>query len=700
MSARTRFFRIAAAAFVVAFVFVLLAACTRPGMTLTIRPLRSSAPGDSPRSIWVMNISAGSAPKTDWNRITLGEGWRKGADPTLPSGAAALATDQTNEPLHYAVDDSIAEITFATGPTFGAVEIAAADKMQRVDLRADTPGLLKVQFRRPWLYKVHQWTPTYVALLLVATIALWMVLLVSWLALFRPELLARVAHRVRRLRADAAPAIVAVLPVSDERGAAFAAAALTTIPSAIGTCTGDDLAIDVSGVGKMYRMYDQPQDRLKQMLTRGRRNYGREFWALHNISFQVRRGETVGIIGRNGSGKSTLLQIITGTLAPTEGSVQVNGRVAALLELGSGFNPEFTGRENVFMNGAILGLSREEMEARFDEIATFADIGEFIDQPVKLYSSGMLVRLAFAVQACIDPDVLIVDEALAVGDVFFQQKCYRRLEALRQRGTTILFVSHGMGDVKQLCQRAILLHHGEAIFEGPAADTVSHYLLLEQTERAKELRLTNPAQTVPISTSGSEQQLLWPPPEVFFDISNVSQVSNGWAQCIGVALCNSQGDPARVFQEGEVASFFYEFELLHDIEVPIGGMDIENDKGILVHGKNSLQYDYTVPYEGIDRGSRLRFRQDVVLDIAVGEYTFEVGVATMNRADYELRSQLSTIDLYARIVRICHLHAAGSFVVVSPLRERPVELLHWGVANLRSDFQCDVIAEVQQVENG
>ncbi|MDW8356241.1 MAG: ABC transporter ATP-binding protein, partial [Bryobacterales bacterium] len=217
------------------------------------------------------------------------------------------------------------------------------------------------------------------------------------------------------------------------------------------------------------------------LLWRFGRHYGREFWALRNVSFEVRRGETVGIIGRNGSGKSTLLQIIAGTLAPTEGEVQVKGRVAALLELGSGFNPEFTGRENVYLNGTILGLSREEIDARFDDIVAFADIGGFIDQPVKFYSSGMMLRLAFAVSTTIDPDVLIIDEALAVGDVFFRQKCYRRLEDLRQRGVAILFVSHAMLDVKQLCDRAVLLDQGRTIFKGRAGEAVERYYLLNQS---------------------------------------------------------------------------------------------------------------------------------------------------------------------------------------------------------------------------
>jgi lipopolysaccharide transport system ATP-binding protein len=204
--------------------------------------------------------------------------------------------------------------------------------------------------------------------------------------------------------------------------------------------------VRVQGLGKMHRIYQRPQDRLKQMLlSRLGRSWGHEFWALRDVSFEVARGERFGIIGRNGSGKSTLLQIVAGIMAPSAGEVLVGGRVAALLELGSGFNPEFTGRENAIMNGSILGVPAAEMEARLDRIADFADIGEFFDQPVKLYSSGLFLRLAFAVATSVDADLVLIDEALAVGDVFFQQKCYRRLEALRDDGVSVLLVSHSIG---------------------------------------------------------------------------------------------------------------------------------------------------------------------------------------------------------------------------------------------------------------
>lgn len=218
-----------------------------------------------------------------------------------------------------------------------------------------------------------------------------------------------------------------------------------------------EIAIRVDGASKCYHIYDRPQDRLKQALWRGRRQYFHEFWALRDVSFEIRRGETVGIIGRNGSGKSTLLQMICGTLMPTTGRIEVNGRVAALLELGAGFNPEFSGRENVYMNASILGLSKTGIDERYDDIVAFADIGDFIGQPVKTYSSGMFVRLAFAVIAHVDADILLIDEALAVGDVFFQQKCMRYLREFQERNGSILFVSHDMAAVSALCQRGLLL---------------------------------------------------------------------------------------------------------------------------------------------------------------------------------------------------------------------------------------------------
>ena len=236
-----------------------------------------------------------------------------------------------------------------------------------------------------------------------------------------------------------------------------------------------DFAIRATAVGKCYQMYEQPLDRLKQSFWRTRRRFYREFWALRGVTFEIGKGETVGIIGSNGSGKSTLLQIICGTLNPTEGELRVDGQIAALLELGTGFNPEFTGRENVYMNAAIMGLSRAEIDSRYDAIAAFADIGSFIEQPVKTYSSGMYVRLAFAVAVNVSPDILVVDEALAVGDARFQQKCMAKIRAFCQTGTVIL-VSHDTAAVTELCSRAIWVEAGMIRMDGPPKHVVEKYL--------------------------------------------------------------------------------------------------------------------------------------------------------------------------------------------------------------------------------
>ncbi|CAH1077468.1 ABC transporter ATP-binding protein [Candidatus Nitrotoga sp. 1052] len=281
---------------------------------------------------------------------------------------------------------------------------------------------------------------------------------------------------------------------------------MPTCPSPLTTPQGaGDIAIRVSNLSKCYQLYDNPRDRLKQFVmpklcraipalrkffpgpslrsphsalptSKSDPTFYKEFWALKDVSFEIKKGETVGIIGRNGSGKSTLLQLICGTLSPTSGSVETYGRIAALLELGSGFNPEFTGRENVYMNAAVLGLSKEEIDARFDDIASFADIGDFIEQPVKTYSSGMFVRLAFAIQANVDPEILIVDEALAVGDAYFVHRCMLRFNELQKSGTTILFVSHDASSVRSLCSRAMWLVDGGIKEEGDSSRVVDTYL--------------------------------------------------------------------------------------------------------------------------------------------------------------------------------------------------------------------------------
>lgn len=463
--------------------------------------------------------------------------------------------------------------------------------------------------------------------------------------------------------------------------------------------SSDEIVIDVQGLSKRYEIYASPRDRLKQLIfpsLRGLTNrvssrlglaqprkiptYYREFWALRDISFQVHRGETLGIIGRNGSGKSTLLQILAGTLAPTNGDAKVRGRIAALLELGSGFNPDFTGRENVFLNGRILGLSQNDIEARYEQIVEFADIGEFIDEPVKTYSSGMFVRLAFAVQAHIDASIVIIDEALAVGDVFFRQKCYARLEQLRISGSAILLVSHSMPDIEQYCGRAILLDCGIQRFTGPATEATKHYYQLHQAsapkmQRAIESPRTNPAAPV------SKFSALRPPHEAFLDLSTKPQVSNGQAQCVCVALCNEAGQPCNTFRQGERAVFYYEFAVHENIGAPICGIVISNERGIIVFGKNNWQYDEVSVTES-RAGAQILCTQEVVLDLGPGEYVFELGLVATLLPFWEKRHDISHEETHAIFTRICHVANVGSFSVGLAQKNGVSTLTHHGIANL------------------
>src|SRR4029079_12206252 len=267
------------------------------------------------------------------------------------------------------------------------------------------------------------------------------------------------------------------------------------------------IAVSVESVSKQYRIYDRPADRLKETLTRGRWKAHREFWALKDISFEIEAGTTTGIIGPNGSGKSTPLQIITGTLEPTQGRVWFEGRVAALLELGAGFNAEFTGIENIFMNASLLGLSKAETEALLPEIASFAEIGDFIYQPLKTYSSGMYVRLAFAVAIAVSPQILIIDEALAVGDAVFQHRCTRRIKEMQENGTTILFVSHDPGAIRALCSRAILLNHGQMEADGPPSEVLARYqkVIMAQEAAYAEGQLNRQNELLPSQTQASAE---------------------------------------------------------------------------------------------------------------------------------------------------------------------------------------------------
>ena len=341
--------------------------------------------------------------------------------------------------------------------------------------------------------------------------------------------------------------------------------------------------VEFEAVSKSYPIYASPGDRLKELITFNRAHYHRDFWALDDISFRVERGETFCVIGENGSGKSTLLQLVAGILQPTRGKVTIGGRVSALLELGSGFNPEFSGRDNVYLNGSILGLSTREIDRRYADIEAFAEIGDFINQPVKTYSSGMVVRLAFAVAINVDPEILLVDEALAVGDLYFRQRCMRKVHELRSRGITILFVSHAIGDVKAIGDRVLWLEHGRTMDLGDCDRVVAKYLAAMTEKDSAYLRLK--ARPERRREAGAVRA-----PEVVEHIPNIDhRYGDGRAEVIGIAVLDERGRPAQLLEPKSRFIVRISVRAKGDVPLPIVGFMLRNHLGIDFAGTNTAR---------------------------------------------------------------------------------------------------------------
>ena len=348
--------------------------------------------------------------------------------------------------------------------------------------------------------------------------------------------------------------------------------------------------VEFRGVSKSYPIYSSPSDRLKELLLFNRVSFHRDFWALRDITFDIHRGEAFCIVGENGSGKSTLLQIVAGILQATSGSVSVRGRVAALLELGSGFNPEFSGRDNVYLNGAILGFSRKEMEAKLAPIEQFAEIGDFIDQPVKTYSSGMAVRLAFAVAIHVEPEILLVDEALAVGDIYFRQRCMRKVHELRERGVTIVFVSHSIADVKAIGDRAMWLDGGRIREIGETDKVTTKYMAAMVEKDAAYLTTEHRADAA---------QAARPPvaaPEIVDHIPNIDhRFGDSRAEIIGIAILDEHGSPVPILEPSSRIVVRISVRANENITLPIVGFMLRNHMGIDFSGTNTAREDFELP---------------------------------------------------------------------------------------------------------
>lgn len=405
--------------------------------------------------------------------------------------------------------------------------------------------------------------------------------------------------------------------------------------------SSETVALKVERLGKCYRIYDRPQDRLKQSLMPrvqktlslfgiGRlalpsRAYCREFWAVRDVSFELERGEALGILGRNGSGKSTLLQMICGTVAPTSGAVAAYGRISALLELGAGFNPEFSGRENVFLNASILGFDRKEIERKYDEIAAFADIGEFIEQPVKTYSSGMFVRLAFAVAINVEPDILVVDEALSVGDIHFQQRCFQKIRKIREAGTSIVFVSHDIEMVKRVCDSAIVMHDGKVVYGGhPGAATAFYIALVAADFDVSRVNFSEPGRAQPDREPGGAQAADAP-------LMGVYRYGDGTASVRSVRVGASPDDPALV-GVGDRVRFDIQVEFHQPKDSYIVGLLIKDRTGAEIIALNTYQEKFAVP--AAQAGDAFVFSFTLPIDLRPGDYSVS---ATIAYSQYEMK---------------------------------------------------------------
>ncbi len=388
------------------------------------------------------------------------------------------------------------------------------------------------------------------------------------------------------------------------------------------------VAIEVSHLSKVYKLYDRNRDRLKEALHLSKNINVREHYALNDVSLTVNTGETVGIIGTNGSGKSTILKIITGVLNPTAGDVRINGRISALLELGAGFNMEFTGIENIYLNGTMIGFSEEEIDARLQDILDFADIGEFVYQKVKTYSSGMFVRLAFAVAINIDPEILIVDEALSVGDVFFQNKCYRKFEEFKKQGKTILFVSHDLSSISKYCDRVVLLERGKKIGEGAPKEIIDMYKKVLVGQLDKEVN-TKKSADLSTGTKWKDKMQLNP---------NKDEYGSGLAEFEDFCAYDNTGEITNTIIKGEEFTVKVKVRFFETVQDPIFAVSFKNMQGTEITGTNTMFEKITTGTPGAGDVMVATFTQNMSLQ--GGEYLISLGCVGYREGEFTVYHRL------------------------------------------------------------
>ena len=422
--------------------------------------------------------------------------------------------------------------------------------------------------------------------------------------------------------------------------------------------TMGETTIQVDHVSKVYRLYEKPRDRIKEAFSLSRKVYYTEHYALQDVSFSVCRGETVGIIGVNGAGKSTILKIITGVLNPTEGNVTVNGRISALLELGAGFNMEYTGIENIYLNGTMIGFSREEIDKKLDDILAFADIGDFVYQPVKTYSSGMFVRLAFAVAINIDPEILIVDEALSVGDAFFQVKCYHKFEEFKRQGRTILFVSHDLGSIQKYCDRVVLLDKGRKLAEGAPKDMIDLYKKVmvgletpNAVAGAEAPKVLGPEAAPGEPATDIPDGQLWR--SYMEENPKCSAYGNGAATILDYCVMDQKGRITNVLGANEAYTVRMKVQFHQRLSEPVFAMTLRDKQGTEICGTNTMYEDFNTG-EVKDRDIRvISFTQQ--MNLKGGEYLLCLGCTGFNDGNFEV---------YHRLYDACLIRVASGKMMV------------------------------------
>lgn len=394
------------------------------------------------------------------------------------------------------------------------------------------------------------------------------------------------------------------------------------------------VAIQVKGLEKAYKLYDKPSDRLKEALGFGRKKRYKEHYALKGVDMTIYQGETVGIIGTNGSGKSTILKIITGVLNPTGGSVHVNGRISALLELGAGFNMEYNGIENIYLNGTMIGFSKKEIDAKMDDILNFADIGDYVHQPVKTYSSGMFVRLAFAVAINIEPEILIVDEALSVGDVFFQAKCYHKFEEFKEMGKTIVFVSHDLSSISKYCDRVVLLNQGVKLEEGSPKEMIDAYkqvLVGQYIPAADDQSLLSDKEITAAAAAAAGTVKGEVNPELL-------EYGTKDAMITGYKITDDTGRETSALLKGKECTITMQVHFEHDIEAPIFAFTIKNIKGVEITGTNTMvEKAFLSP---VRAGSDMEITFTQKIDLQGGEYLLSFGVTGFEKEEFQVYHRL------------------------------------------------------------